>query len=99
MDQKQCVTDTEVRRTEQFGKWFRDAGSGYFFQWSNKNAGSLPYVCVIWTQVPLEMYLKKGGLIAKGYCSENYTKQQPAEETAFVDDGKYQEWIKLFMLG
>jgi len=45
------------------------------------------------------MYLKKGGLIAKGYCSENYTKQQPAEETAFVDDGKYQEWIKLFMLG
>jgi len=44
------------------------------------------------------MYLKKGGLIAKGYCSENYTKQQP-EETAFVDDGKYQEWIKLFMLG
>lgn len=42
---------------------------------------------------------KKGGLVAKGYCLEKYTKQQPAKETAFVDDGKYQEWIKLFILG
>lgn len=42
---------------------------------------------------------KKGGLVAKGYCLEKYRKQQPAKETAFVDDGKYQEWIKLFTLG